>query len=818
MEDALEQLSKLTKIKFIASISVSCHRVSVTLRTGLVYDERMIDHYCLWDPNYPECPERFSSILSRITELDLVKRCERLPIRRATEDEILLVHEKQYFDSIQKTAEMKDESTFEEEASKYDAVYFNSRTFELAMNSAGCVLNLVESVVNNKLNNGFALIRPPGHHAMTSEACGYCFFNNVAIAAKYAQQKLGVKRVLIVDWDVHHGQATQYTFYDDPNVLYFSFHRYDEGSFWPELIESNYNFVGAPNAKGFNVNVPLNEEGLHNGDFLAIWTNVLLPIAYQFNPELVLISAGYDAAIGCPEGQMRMTPAMYSHLCHLLMPLANGKMCVLLEGGYCIPSLSEAAALTLKTLVGDPCPLIEPIPYPLHNAVVNTILDVIWAQRPFWKALCIQGRFEKGDALEGMRRRRQPVVEYKGKIAFMEKPSKYPTRGTYYVNPPEVKAQLEKEIEALKANTNLKVPNQRTAFVSCEESKHKISSHPERPARTSSIFSQLKSDDLLSRCLIVKDIEPTAEDILELVHSPFLLDKLQHISTMTDEEILNLSSSFQDVYIKKESYNIAKLAVGGLLRLVDLVMQGKCLNGFANIRPPGHHASPDKCSGFCILNNVAIAAKYAMEKYNLQRILIVDWDVHHGDGIQEVAENDDRILYISLHRYEYASFFPCTLKSGYKTSKKNVVNIPWNNGVMSDSEYLLAFFNVVLPIAYEFNPELVLVSSGFDAAERDPLGGYNLSPLVYGHFTHLLSSLANGKMIVALEGGYNLQSIAKCASNVVSVLLGDPPEMLELFPLNPSAIDTVRDVIEYQASFWSSLAFSADLPNTEVTD
>lgn len=139
---------------------------------------------------------------------------------------------------------------------------------------------------------------------MASEACGYCFFNNVAIACKYATESLGLKRILVVDWDVHHGQATQQTFYKDPKVLYFSIHRYEFGTFWPNLEESNFNFIGEGDGKGYNINIPLNETGISDADYLAIWHNLLLPIAYEYNPELVIISAGYDAAIGCPEGNL----------------------------------------------------------------------------------------------------------------------------------------------------------------------------------------------------------------------------------------------------------------------------------------------------------------------------------------------------------------------------------------------------------------------------------------------------------------------------------------------------------------------------------
>lgn len=169
-----------------------------------------------------------------------------------------------------------------------------------------------------------AIIRPPGHHAMKSEFNGYCFFNNVAIAAQLALDKHEVERILIVDWDVHHGQATQRMFYDDPRVLYFSVHRYEHGTFWPNLRESDYDYIGEHNGGGYNFNVPLNRTGMTNADYLAIFQQILLPVAIevsvfvfdwslqhfvnsakicktQFQPELVIVSAGYDAAYGCPE-------------------------------------------------------------------------------------------------------------------------------------------------------------------------------------------------------------------------------------------------------------------------------------------------------------------------------------------------------------------------------------------------------------------------------------------------------------------------------------------------------------------------------------
>ncbi|CAF5070911.1 unnamed protein product, partial [Rotaria magnacalcarata] len=156
-------------------------------------------------------------------------------------------------------------------------------------------------------------------------------FNNVVITAKTALEKYNSKRVLILDWDVHHGQGTQYAFYDTNKVLYISTHRYEYGHFWPNLVESDFDAIGEGDGKGFNVNIPLNKTGLKNADYLYIFFNIILPIAYEYDPDLVLVSAGYDVALGCPEGEMKLTPDIFGHLIHYLKGLANGKVMVLLE-------------------------------------------------------------------------------------------------------------------------------------------------------------------------------------------------------------------------------------------------------------------------------------------------------------------------------------------------------------------------------------------------------------------------------------------------------------------------------------------------------
>ncbi|XP_027651900.2 polyamine deacetylase HDAC10 isoform X5 [Falco peregrinus] len=268
----------------------------------------------------------------------------------------------------------------------YDAFFFHPNTYCCARLAVGATLQLVDAVMLGKVCNGMALVRPPGHHSQKNAANGFCLFNNVAIAAEYAKLKYSLQRILIVDWDVHHGQGTQYIFEEDPSVLYFSWHRYEHQEFWPSLKESDYDAVGLGRGKGFNVNLPWNKVGMENSDYLAAFFHVLLPMAFEFDPELVIVSSGYDSGIGDPEGQMNATPEVFAHLTHFLMQLANGRLCVILEGGYHLKSLSESVCMTVKTLLGDPVPQITGEMAPCLSAV-ESIQNVRAAHKPYWKWL-----------------------------------------------------------------------------------------------------------------------------------------------------------------------------------------------------------------------------------------------------------------------------------------------------------------------------------------------------------------------------------------------------------------------------------------------
>uniref|UniRef100_A0A8C5A182 Histone deacetylase 10 n=1 Tax=Gadus morhua TaxID=8049 RepID=A0A8C5A182_GADMO len=311
--------------------------------TALIYDEEMTKYKLLWvDPVCKiEVPERLIVSYEALVKSGLADRCVSIPVREATDAEILLAHSEEYLEAVKKTPFMHLEElmTFTQ---KYGDVYFHPNIYHCAKLAVGATLQLVDNVMTGKVRNGMALVRPPGHHSQSSAANGFCVFNNVAIAAQYAKKHHKAKRVLIVDWDVHHGQGVQYCFEDDPSVLYFSWHRYEHQSFWPNLKESDFDSVGSGKGAGFNVNVPWNKVGMGNSDYLAVFFHVLLPVAYEFSPDLVFICAGFDSAIGDPEGHMSATPDIFAHLTHLLMNLADGKVCAVLEVSARSSSLAHA--------------------------------------------------------------------------------------------------------------------------------------------------------------------------------------------------------------------------------------------------------------------------------------------------------------------------------------------------------------------------------------------------------------------------------------------------------------------------------------------
>uniref|UniRef100_A0A9J8ACF7 Histone deacetylase n=1 Tax=Cyprinus carpio carpio TaxID=630221 RepID=A0A9J8ACF7_CYPCA len=270
------------------------------------------------------------------------------------------------------------------------------------------------------------------------------------------------------------------------------------------------------------------------------------------------------------------------------------------------------------------------------------------------------------------------------------------------------------------------------------------------------------------------------------------------------------------VWNEMHSSGAVRMAVGCVIEVAFKVAAGELKNGFAVVRPPGHHAEESTAMGFCFFNSVAITAKLLQQKLGVGKILIIDWDIHHGNGTQQAFYNDPNVLYISLHRYDDGNFFPgsgAPEEVGAGPGEGFNVNIAWTGGVeppMGDVEYLTAFRTVVMPIANEFSPDVVLVSAGFDAVEghQSPLGGYNVTAKCFGHLTKQLMKLAGGRVVLALEGGHDLTAICDASESCVAALLGDeldlPLTVLQQKPC-PKATSSLERVIEIQSKHWMSL-------------
>ncbi|KAG7205673.1 hypothetical protein KM043_007623 [Ampulex compressa] len=814
------------------SMNVSVHDIyqkardsydTVRKETGLVFDWSMTEHECLWDLNYPECPDRLRSILQRCKALGLMDRCKEIEPRYAKDEEVLLKHTEEHVKILAATEKCTDNEKLESISSGYDAIFIHPSTYKQSLLAVGCTVDLVQNICKAEVQNGMAIIRPPGHHAMKFEYCGYCFFNNVAIAAQKALNDNLASKILIVDWDVHHGQATQQMFYEDPRVVYFSIHRYEHGKFWPNLRESDYDYVGEGLGKGYNFNVPLNKIGMTNADYIAIFQQVLLPMAYEFQPDLVIVSAGYDAALGCPEGEMLVTPACYTHLLSSLLSLASGKVAVILEGGYCLKSLAESAALTLRTLLGDPCPMLESLESP-SESIIQTILNTICAHKPYWKCYQYQDTYScKSEKI--VRNCHIPDVIY-SYCNLRSKPSNgYETRNCYPIQSKEQLNAINKELNALIKSTNLSKAQHRLCIVYDDRMlKHydvSDDTHPEKPNRITGIYNRLKEHGLIERSLLKEGKRATMDQLLS-VHSKDYVDRIKSTESQKLKEILKQAAEFNSIYLQPETWASACISAGSLLQVVDSVLTGEAQSGVAIIRPPGHHADKEMACGFCIFNNVAVAAKHALENHHIERLLIVDWDVHHGNGTQAIFEHDPKVLYTSVHRYDNGNFFPNSKQANYThvgigLGRGFNVNIPWNNKGMGNAEYIAAFQQVIMPIAYQFNPQLILVSAGFDACVGDPLGGCFVTPEMYGHLTHWLSSLANGRIILCLEGGYNVNSISHAMAMCTKALLGDPLPVLDAGQVPcECAIETIKKVLRTQAEYWPNLAYNKALPAENI--
>ena len=310
-------------------------------KTGLLSSNEYLNH--VTPPGHPESTHRFEIVMRGLKDSGAVEKMEQIPPRPATRDEILRCHTPKYFETAKSDVEQGLDllSTGDTNITK--------RSFDVALLAAGGVMDAVDAVVTGKLQNAFCVVRPPGHHATPTKGMGFCLFNNIALGARHAQKKHGIGKVLIADWDVHHGNGTQDIFYDDGTVLFFDTHQHP---WYPGTGDASEKGTG----RGLNciVNNPF-PAGAGRKEIYGVFETRLIDAAQKFKPDLVMISAGFDSRTGDPLGNFQLTDEDFIDLTKLMLHIARdhaqGRLVSVLEGGYNLRGLMKATTAHAETLL-----------------------------------------------------------------------------------------------------------------------------------------------------------------------------------------------------------------------------------------------------------------------------------------------------------------------------------------------------------------------------------------------------------------------------------------------------------------------------------
>jgi len=293
--------------------------------------------------------------------------------------------------------------------------------------------------------------------------------------------------------------------------------------------------------------------------------------------------------------------------------------------------------------------------------------------------------------------------------------------------------------------------------------------HPERSSRLAHTLDHLQAKEWFASLKTVEAVRCETE-WLARVHHRQLIERAR---ASCEQGLPYLDTP--DVAISAESFEVARLAAGTVLNLADEVAHGRVDNGFALVRPPGHHAEHNAALGFCLFNNIAIAARYLQDQHGLEKILIVDWDVHHGNGTQHLFEEDPSVFYVSTHQYPHYPGTGAYSETGTGAGKGATLNCPMNAGAGNET-YTQAFTETILPAIDAFGPDMILISAGFDAHQADPLGSINLTTEHYAWMTRRLMECAdhhcNGRILSVLEGGYDLDALALSVAVHIGTLKG----------------------------------------------
>lgn len=320
--------------------------------------------------------------------------------------------------------------------------------------------------------------------------------------------------------------------------------------------------------------------------------------------------------------------------------------------------------------------------------------------------------------------------------------------------------------------------------------------HPESPERLRALEGALDRDSTLGSIELEASSEAPAE-VIERVHTA---QHVQRLLSFRDEEV----ALDPDTHVSPGSIRAALLAAGAATTAVDAVCTGDSQSAFAFVRPPGHHAESNRAMGFCLFNNVALAAAHARAVHGLERVMIIDWDVHHGNGTQEIFERDPSVLFCSLHQSPHYPGTGAARECGSGDGAGFTVNVPMLGGA-GDADYALAFDAIIEPIAAQFEPQLVLVSAGFDAHRLDPLGGMQVSDDGFaelcGRARAIADRSAHGRLALLLEGGYDLEGLAGSAVACGRVLSGETPPACSADPTT-AGNQSVARAIEVQRAHW----------------
>ncbi|MFH0845027.1 MAG: histone deacetylase [Pseudomonadota bacterium] len=346
-------------------------------KTGILKDARFMNHFM--GPHHPESPHRLEVLYAMLDDPEMQGHFMEVPAREATKGELERVHSYAY---IERLADTKGR--------EYTYLDPDTQTapgsYEAALLAAGGFCEAVSMVNSGILNNAFALVRPPGHHAEKSRAMGFCLLNNLAIGARYAQESLGIHKILIVDWDLHHGNGTQHSFEEDPSILYFSTHQYP---YYPG--SGSFNELGTGKGKGFTLNVPLST-GYGDGDFISLFEEILKPVAIEFGPEMILVSAGFDIYMGDPLGGMNVSPTGFAGLTRSILEMAktccHGKVVFTLEGGYSLQGLRDSVKAVLREMAGLSQTDLHELKDKADRGMVDHVIkNVKKIHQPYWKGL-----------------------------------------------------------------------------------------------------------------------------------------------------------------------------------------------------------------------------------------------------------------------------------------------------------------------------------------------------------------------------------------------------------------------------------------------